>query len=277
MASDYAKTLQEIVDKTMRLCGDYRGAYTDGLRFTVSEVKAAVNDTVLEMIRFTGCLKDMSVIPLIDGQQVYDLPANMIRPIRFSINGINGTVILPKQISQFDQESRAVSGEGNPINFFRDKNLGPSQVGFHPTPGATGSTFTRDNDYGLLRRVVDGDGESIDYDANRALRRISGVPFSRSGSGQIIRSIISDYGNIHLTFIRVPQKIEKNTDFPDADIPVYMHKDIPYGAAARLLTSSTKKIHSKKLPRFAGKWARATNNLKVRCEHKASTAGLYPI
>lgn len=238
----YEKNLRQIVNLTLRLVNDYRGDFKNGKSFTVQEVTAAVNDYLLELVMATGAIKSIGLIVPTEDTQVYNLPADCLRPLQLKLNGMEGTLILPKQVSQFDYERMPISDTGDPVHFFRDKALAYNQIGFHPTPGTDGSTFTRDSDSGLLRRVSDGTN-NLTYDANRPLRRVTGVPVSYTGDGQIARRLSSTEGNILIHYVRNPARMEKSGDYPDSDFPTWTHKDMKWGAAEYLLRGSRIKIH----------------------------------
>jgi len=277
VTSLYAKNLAQIVVGTLRLVNDYQAGYMDGKTWSWLEVQAKANDVILELVRRTGILKDSRVIFLEETTQVYTLPPECIRLLRVGINKITGSVVLPTTISERDYAGLARSDQGSPIQFYRDHSLAPNQIGFIPTPNQDGSSFVRDEDTGLLRRIADADGNTLPYDANAPLRRIRGVPFRRTGAGRIIRGLISLYGNIKANYVRAPQIMERPDDYPDPEIPVYIHKDIKYGVAGDLIRGSRKPIHAVKQRRFSGKWAAIAAELQRNSEHLGSQDDARPM
>ncbi|HUV77077.1 MAG TPA: hypothetical protein VMW06_03360 [Desulfobacterales bacterium] len=267
MASPYARTVLQILDDTLRLCNDFRASGSDGKKWSWEEAQTALKDTVLDMVRRTGVLKAVRILPLQEDVAIYDLFGDCIRILRVGIHGLSGTVVLPRSMAEYDRSGRGMVEEGFPREFFKD-NIDFGKIGFYPTPSADGSSFTRDSDYGLLRRVVDEDGNVLPYDANLALRRISGVPFTRTGDGQIIREIISPYGNIMLTFVRAPEFPDNPNQYIDSEIPEYIHKDLKYGVADRLLTGSRLRVHQVKKKKFGPKWYGVVKDIQHIAEHK---------
>lgn len=276
MPTNYARDLREVINETLRLVNDYQGDGKNGKTWAWTEVRKEAQSLLLDLVRKTGILKNTQVIPLLKDQQVYDLPPDCIRLLRVNIHGYGGWVLLPREASEYDLMGSPQDESGDPGNFFRDI-LPPGQIGVNPIPNRDGSTFTRDSTTGLLREIRDADGNTIDFDANRPLRRIKGVPFTRSGTGRLIREVISPYGNLQVTYVRAPAKWEKPNSYPDADIPEYIHKDLKYGVAARVLAGSRKPLHLLKRKRFLMKWQAVERNLQRRTEHKGPMAGAYPI
>jgi len=273
MTNPYARTVLQIADDSLRLCSDFRVSGSDGRQWSWDEVITALKDTVLDLIRRTGILKQYRTIPLEEDTAIYNLPGDCIRILRVGIHGLSGAVVLPRSMAEYDYSDHAMVDTGFPSQFFKD-NLNFNQIGFYPTPAQPGSTSTRDSDYGLLCRVVDEDGNALAYDADLPLRRISGVPFTRTGDGGIIREIISPYGNIHLLFVRAPEIPDNPNHYIDKDIPVYIQKDLKYGVADRLMAGSRKKLHLAKRKKFGPKWAGIVKDLQRRCEHKGPLDGM---
>lgn len=275
--SPYARTLLQVVSDTQRLCNDYIAQGKDGDTWTWMEMKSAVQDTILDMVRRTGILRESRVIFLDEDEQVYDLPDDCIRLLRVGLNKITGSIALPTSISHRDMAGLSRSSEGQPTDFYRDHSLGPNQIGFIPTPGESGSTFLRDSDYGLLRRIIDSEGNELEFDANKALRRIVGIPISMSGRSHIIRELVSLYGNIQVNYIRAPEKWDRPNTYPEDDILPYIHKDIKYGAAARILKSSKKRLLIMKQGRFEVKWNRILGKLQRYAETMGVNDSASPI
>jgi len=248
----YEKNLRQLVNLTLRLVNDYRGDYKNGKSFTVAEVITAVNDAILELVISTGVLKNVSLIIPTEDVQVYTLPADCLRPIQLKFNGLEGTLLLPKQVSQYDYERDPISDVGDPVTFYRDKGLAYNQIGFVPIPGEDGSQAATAS-AGLLRRVSDGT-DNLTYDANRALRRVTGAPIEYGGSGRIVRGLASNEGNIQVHYVRNPALMAKAKDYPDTDLPTWIHKDIKFGAGRRLLRGSRVKIHAIKGVVCTNKW-----------------------
>lgn len=275
MASAYAKTVRTIVNDTFRICGDYCGDGQDGKYWLWDEVHAAVKDAVFNLVRSTGILKESTVIALQENIAVYDLPPNCIRVLRVGIHGLSGKVVLPRSQAEYDYKQQNMAAQGFPYEFFRDI-LSPGQIGVYPTPDRSGSSFSRDSEYGLLRQLTDAAGNSLPFDDNRALRRVAGVPFVRSGTGNIIREIFSPYGNLFLTFVRTPAFPSNPDQHIDSDIPEYIHKDIKYGAAEMLLRVKRTKIAEIKLKKYSFKWKQACTQIKNLTSYKGVNDNMTP-
>lgn len=275
MVSAYARTLTHVVASTLRFCNDYRGDNTDGFLWKWSETASRANDLVLDLVRRTGILRDTKTIVLEEDVNVYDLPPDCIRPLRFMVHGLQGSLILPRTMAELDLVGQPMNVEGDPYYFMAD-HLTWGQIAFFPTPYRDGSTFTRDSDYGLLRQVRDADG-NLPFDDNRPLRRIRGVPFVRGGDGQIIRELISPYGNVQVTYVRAPARWTDPNSYPDPDIPEFIHPFLKYGVSETILRSSKKPLHAIKLPIAKKKWNDAVLTLQRHCEYQGSTKGLEPI
>ncbi len=276
MPSPYARTLRQVVNDTLRFCNDYRGDAVNGLIWQWAEVAAKGNDLLIDIVRRTGILRDTAIIQLQTDVSVYDLPPDCVRPLRFMVNGLGGTLILPRTMSELDLQGQPMNVEGDPYYFMRDL-LGPDQVAFFPTPYQDGSTFTRDSDYGSLRGIQDAEGNYLPYDANLPLRRIAGVPFVRTGDGHIIREVISPMGNIQVTYVRAPANWSGTDVYPDDGIPEFIHKDLKFGLAELILPASKKPLHILKLARAKQKWANVIFNLQRIAESQGAMAGMEPV
>lgn len=267
MPSNYARTLRQVINDSFRLINDYRGNGKDGKHFSWLEARTMAQDVLLNMVRRTGILRESRIIFLQTDMQTYSLPDDCIRILRVGINRARGSVVLPTSITERDYQSFARSSEGEPVEFWRDHTLAMNQIGFIPTPNQAGSSFTRDSDYGLLRRIVDEDGNALPFDANTGgLRTIQGVPLHVSGNARIIREVISLYGNIQVAYVRAPEKWTDPDGYPDSDIPDFIHKDIKYGLGSTLCTYSRQRIHQFKKVRFAAKWESVVGKLQRHCE-----------
>jgi hypothetical protein len=278
MAEEHRKTLGDVVDQTLALCGDYRGQGLDGHWRKREEVRAVAKRAYLSLIREAGVLRGSAVIPIIDGEYIYDLPPDCLTLLACRANGIgaSSTLILPSSAREIEAKGIELASVGSPINFLRDI-LNHHQIAFFPSPDTTGSSFARDSDYGLLRAIRDADGNYLPYDADQPIRDISGVPFMRSGDGSIIREVISPIGNIHVTYIRTPGRFEEDTDYPDNSIPVYLHKDFKFGVAEGLLKAQRDSVSEAKTKIYSFLWRRATNRAKADFAQTAHEEGVIPL
>lgn len=280
MASAWRRSIGEIVDDTLRLCSDFRGTGLPGRTFTVEEVVRVANQVLLNLVSNEVLLKNTAIIQLLDGTYIYDLPPDCIRPLRFAMHGLGGTVILPLSVTQCDLMGVNRTTEGDPENFYREF-LAPNQVGFTPTPSQGGSTSTRDSDYGLLRDVYDADGHiDIDPTGEGPIRRIRGVPFVRAGTSRVVRDIISPYGNVEVTYVRTPEKWLRDYRFdryPDVGIPVWLHKDLKYGIAAELMKGSKRPLHWLKIDRMNAVWRTVIVRLRYFLHHVGPMSHVRPL
>ncbi len=272
----FARTFWQIVDDSLRLCGDFKASRKDGYFWTRSEVRSITNEKMLELIKLSGGLKSTRTVPLVVDVNIYDLPGDCIMPLRFGMNGLDGYVLLHKSITEFDLNGDVRTSEGDPLTFFREF-LAPNQFGVMPIPSQTGSTWTRDSAYGLLREIKDADGY-ITFDEGRPLREIKGVPFVRTGDGQIIRDVISQYGNVQVHYIRAPKIMGADeSPYPDEAIPEFLHYRIAYGTAWELLKASRKKAHRAKVGIFGGKWIETINRFQRTVEHTGPMNDVRPL
>ena len=239
-------------------------------------MRGIANEKMLELIKLSGALKAVQTIPLEEDVNICDLPPDCIMPLRFSMHGIDGYVLTHKSISELDILGGSRTTEGDPYTFYREF-LEPNQVGVMPIPSRDGSTFIRSYTTGLLRQIKDADGY-IPFDDNKPLRRITGVPFQRSGTGQIIREVISPFGNLVVHYIRAPKIIGTNEmEYPDSAIPEIVHHRIRYGVAYELLKGSKKKVHKLKQQAFGMKWLATIKRLKRIVESVGPTSELRPL
>ncbi len=253
MASEYAKTLRQVINETLKFCGDYVLDGADGKEYTYEEAKTKINDLLIDLVKSTGILRKTSMIYLQEDVNVYNLPLDCLLPLRVNINGINGTIVFPRSLAEMDMIGNTIATKGDPYYFLRDY-LPLGQIAFFPTPSRDGSSMTRDDEYGLLRRIVDEDGNNLTYDANYALRRIGGVPFTVSGDGRVVREVVPSIGNIQISYIRVPDRWVKPDGYMDPDIPDWIYKDIKYGAAWMLLQNNRTRLGIIKKQRAFSKW-----------------------
>jgi hypothetical protein len=276
MANPYARTVRQILNDAFRLVNDYRSDGSDGRTWTWAEMTEALKDTLLDFVRRTEMLKAVRIIPLVADTYIYDLPPDCLRILRMAIHGRPGTLVLPRSMAEYDHTGTPLTDAGFPTDFFRD-TLNPDQVGFYPIPSQDGSTTTLDSDYGLIRRIIDEDGNELAMDDDAALRDISPSLMTRLGDGEILRDVISDYGNVQIGFVRAPEYPARVDDCFDADIPVYLHKDFKYGTAARILTGASKRLHRLKHARFAAKWEAVVRTAKRNAQHKGAGDDMRPL
>jgi hypothetical protein len=259
----YARTLGQIVDRTRRLCNDAKGAVWTG-----QEVINAINQTCLNLVRDTGCLRESALVQLQADVNIYDLPADCLRLTRIRMHGRNGWIVLPKTITvDVDLLGGCKLGSGDPWNFYREF-LAPNQILVSPTPKHGGSGFTRDADHGLIRQIRDADGNTVDLGDNLPLRGLRGLPIRMQGQGGVLRSVGSLEGNLQVNYLRAPAKLELPDQYPDAGFPEWLHKDLPYGAAIELLKYRRTKLARVKVQRFTAKWLMIQGELQSRVEYK---------
>lgn len=271
----YARNAGQIIDDALRLCRDFRIAGGGGRIWRWQEVLDELNSVMADLAKSTGVLRSVNVIHLIEDTNIYDLPPDCIRPLRFQLNGIDGTVLLPITRSQMDIRKEAMTRTGNPESFFREF-LAPHQVGFFPKPDTTGSTFTRQTEYGLLRKIADASG-SIPYDQTGPLRTIRGVPFSRGVRGGVVRGVIDPQGNIEITYVRVAQSLSRHDEYPDQGFPQWLHPYLKFGVAARMLFGARTKVNQEKLIRFNTVWSSSVNRVKRLTEWRGPINEVRPL
>lgn len=260
MPSYYARTVAQILDGALRLCLDFRLSGGDGRIWRYAEVLDELNFTLTDLAKNTGILRDVGIIPIVADTNVYDLPADCIRPLRFALSGMDGTVLSPSTLTYYDLKREARTTEGDPTEFYREF-LNHNQVGFFPIPSTAGNTSTNDTNHGLLRKIVDDDGV-VPFDASGPLRRIKGTPLVIEGTDDVIRQVVEPDGNIEVWYVRIPYKLTRQDQYPDPGFPEFIHMWLRYGVAARMCMYSRKKVHAEKLQRFSLIWRMAVNRVK---------------
>lgn len=260
MPSYYARSVAQIMDGAFRLCMDFRASGADGRIWRYLEVLDELNFTLTDLAKNTGILRGVGIIPLVTDTNVYDLPADCIGPTRFALNGMEGNILVSSSITHADIKRENRTATGDPTEFYREF-LAQNQIGFFPIPSVSGTTSTKDSNYGLLRKIVDADG-AVPFDDDRPLRRIRGVPFTRVGSAGVIREVASQDGNVEVWFVRAPTRLTRQDQYPDVGIPEFIHMWIRYGVASRMCMYSRKKVHAEKLQRFGLIWRMAVNRVK---------------
>jgi len=274
----YKRTITQITDDTLRLCRDFRGTQRNGKTWTWQEVKNQVVRAIRDMVVYTGLLKGIRSILVQEGVYIYDLPPDCIRLLRAAVNGLEGHVIMPKDRAAYDYEASVLPGTpGAPLTFFRHI-LPPDKIGFVPITGEDGSEFSRDNIYGLLRNITD-QTNVLPYDADQALRDIENLEMrmTQAGDGQIIRDLLNPFGNIQVTYIRMPLIPDSPDEYMDSDIPIYVHKDIKYGACLPLLRSQLDQLSTQKRQYFEMKWFSVLSGLQRYAEHKGELDHARPV
>jgi hypothetical protein len=229
-----------MIDQTLRLCGDFRGEGKSGRRISWEEARDAVRFVVFELARANGILKDMSVIPMVSGQDTYDLPVDCIAPLSISINGLSeGRVLFPSSVGELDYRGLPDGLGGIPEIVVQD-GAEPGKIRLYPVPGTSGGSFTADSTDGVLASITDNDGGSLPYETEDALTGVSGGPYLVSGDGPIVSELWPVEGNVFLVYERTPDFPVSPDGYIDDSIPYHIHKDIPYGAAAGLIRGSEK-------------------------------------
>jgi hypothetical protein len=260
MTSIHAKALAQIIDDTLRLCGDFTVPGGNGRRWSVNDAKRVINASIIDTVRITHCLKGRALVVLEEDVNVYTLPADCYKLLRLSFQGTAGWVILPKGMDALTVLGGNMVGKADPIYAYRD-TLAYNQVAFWPIPRQDGSTFTTAASSGLLRRITDADGNEVTYDANLPLRQIRGRPFRRMGDGAIIRQVADETGNVVAEYVRAPFKLEQAADVPD--LPGWFHQYLKYPGAIRLLMGGRQKVDVLKVQIFGNKWYKALGRLKA--------------
>lgn len=269
--SDYRRNFANIINGTLRLVGDYRGDGRNGRHFDRAEVGVAVNNAALDFVRSTGALKARRTIPVTSGTSVYSLPADCLQLLRVSLEGLSGTVLVPVNISDLDLLGLARSATGTPYEFYR-QYLAYNQIGLIQEPAADGSSFERDVAEGLLRAVRDSGATShyLPLDADEAIRTVEGAPYFQTGDGNVVQEVATPAGNLTVWYVRTPALMANPWDFPDPELPEFVHKDLKYKAAWDLLTLAIKgKPQPNKLKKFSGKWVKIIGRAASYVEPRA--------
>ena len=172
----YAKTLGQIVDDTLRLCGDFVASGAHGRHFSWDEIATAVNDCLLLICRELGFLKTWGLVNMVAGSAIYNFPPDCERPIRMLIRGTRSFVIWPASIDQIDLYGGYLRATGTVSNFFR-RYLAYNQFAVIPVPLNSGDTWTANpSSLGIPRYVVGADGLQMQQSGQGALRYVGGMP-----------------------------------------------------------------------------------------------------
>ncbi|MFH0809373.1 MAG: hypothetical protein V2A77_02710 [Pseudomonadota bacterium] len=266
MAGAYAKKLSDVVDGALRLLGQYRGPGRDGIHYSREEIRSFAWQTLLECTRRTHVLKTTRIVPLVAATNVYDLPNDIFLLKRVGLGGSGGYVLIPGHSGRFDLIGQTLNVSGTIGEFYKDL-LEPGQIAVWRIPSTTGSTTSRDSNYGLLRKITDADGNVVSMDSTTgALRRVSGVPFRRSGTGRIVREVIASAGNLIVSYVRSPEPWTKETEHPDPDFPVWMHEKLRFGVAGKVASVAKARMLRQKGRVLLGFWERACVDLARRIE-----------
>lgn len=142
MPSSYAQTAQQIIDDAFRLCLDFRGSGRDGRIWRYSEALDEFNFTLIDLAKNTGILRASYIFPIQVNVNIYDLPRNYVRPLRFVMNGdTQGRFLLPKTLTRDDLMRLPTTPKGDPTHFFKEF-LPSNKIGFFPIPSQTGTPTT---------------------------------------------------------------------------------------------------------------------------------------
>jgi hypothetical protein len=102
----------------------------------------------------------------------------------------------------------------------------------------------------LTGRIMDGQGQPTEMFRDNLRFDEIGVWAIPDTTG----SAVNTESNLVARYVRKPVKMTNNGDFPDTDVPPWIHKDIKYGAAALLLKASRKASLRKKGAFFELYW-----------------------
>ncbi|MEM5787632.1 MAG: hypothetical protein AAGU11_09955 [Syntrophobacteraceae bacterium] len=269
MRTIYARNLAQIIDGTLRLCGDFVRPGGNGRKYARDEITSVANDALLNTVRDLGLLKEWGIIQLTKDIAIYQLPPDCLRPLRLCYHGTSRAyIVLPASLNQIDLYGGTMTATGSLTSFFRD-HLAYNQIAVLPVPSASGSATTASPDtYGLLRGAT---GDIAIDPGSGALRSVGGMDqFIRMGSGSIVRGIASPDGNIEINYLRSPRKMILEDDYPDEDIPDWIHPDLKFLIAAKILAYKRDRISRVKAGAFANKWLARSGDFRKWIEQDST-------
>lgn len=281
MAGGYSWTLKNIISKAQRLANDYRGEWADGERVTLSEMVTHVNDVLLDLSRATRCLKAIGYVPLEAGVYVYTLPENCLALLRLNLSGFDGEVLFPLSVTPLEMTGASPSGSGSPAYWFRDR-LAWNQIGIFPPSGAIPDdafTVAMEQADGIIRRVYEAGGtDYIPFDGDEALRGFDGETVNvMSGEGNILVDFYEAEAAMLLCYARTPVPLTAQNDSPDGGLPIWLHKEIPYAAACKVLENRTDEVAALKKKIFEARWKEITARLIRHQGTIASVSEVSPL
>ena len=193
---NYALKIGDIIDDTLRVLKDFRGAGLDGFRWSRSDVLYAVKQIYLDLARETHTIFNTIDIAFVEGTYIYDLPADCIYPTRIGLTSTtNGTfyIILPRSITEdVDMTSLLIPSEGLPNWFYRD-SLDFNQIGVIPTPGAaSGTDYILDITYVRTPSGLVDEGDYPDSGLPEFLQKDF-----KYGAAALLLSMTSDKGLVY--------------------------------------------------------------------------------
>jgi hypothetical protein len=244
------KTFTDLIKRASLLCGD-----PESERWPVARVGEAVNDAAMEFCLRTRLIKEVVNITLSAERIFYDVAAAVegranLRdygfPFRLAFNGRRQAGMWPTSLQRIDLLGASNQlAESRPFRWHLD-SVSPSTVAIYGIPSGDGydpTVFSRDEDYGLLLAVLDGD-DRLTYDDEAALRAVDGpITFTvyRDADGRIVRELVAltDENNMQVHYYGLPVYMDTGDDTADGAIPWQMHEGLSHGAAARLLDEGT--------------------------------------
>lgn len=132
---DYARTLGQAIDETLKTCNDFVQAGRDGHIWTRAEVKLALQRIYLDFVRDAGTLMGSDTVALVDGQNVYDLPADCIYPTRLAVPETSVYMVTPKSLIHEVDLVGHTQADGGSSNQIYQETLAYNQFGVWPLPG----------------------------------------------------------------------------------------------------------------------------------------------
>ena len=281
MAGGYSWTLRNIISKAQRLANDYRGEWADGERVTLAEMITHVNDVLLDLAKNTQALKAIGYVPLSEGTYIYTLPENCLRLQRLSLSGFDGAVLTPLSMAPFELSGGTMQGEGEPTHWFREK-LAWNQVGIFPPSGAIPDdafTVAMEQADGIIRRVYEAGGSDyIPFDGNEALRGFDEETVEViAGEGNILIDFYEADAAMLLVYARAPLPMTAQNDTPDGGFPIWMHKEVPYAVAIRLMDGRDDALSALKKKVFEARWKEVRDKIIRHQGSIASTLEVSPL
>jgi len=269
-----AHTVERVINDALKLAGDYRGNRRDGRRWLRVEVMAVLNRVLFQMARSTGALRTVYLLPVVEGQQVYTLPADCIQILSARLDGLTGQVVLPTSVGEHDHTGRRIDQVGRPEYAFAD-TLAYNQIGLLNVPGSDGAQCIRTADVGVIRFLETADGTRITTESDGpAIRTVGGVPLIRTAEGGILRGVVPIAGNIITTYIRKPM-VASEGDIPPG-LPGWCLRRLRFGAAAELLAMSRKRMDQAKARVYRSRWERSTASLRRHSQYLGNLEDMTP-
>lgn len=206
----------------------------NSLSWSVSEINGYINEAVLYTQQVTNWFEDFDTIVCTAGTATYTAPPTVHQFIRLTWD----RVFLP-QTNEYeldrDDPSWRAAPNNNPFRFYFPQFGQQATLVPYPTPSQNGTTYTFNQETGLVTALTLDDGTAITFNQETGIviqvtdstetllcfrpdRLYNPFPGPEVGE---IAMYTSDKLNIGMAFVRLPDTLVLDTDIPQ--LPVQCH------------------------------------------------------